>query len=205
VTGRREPRRKNSEKLLPRDKRILKAAEIINKHRRDGRRDNCESSIVNMLEWQEWICRGVGAGRHSSSDEAKREWNRVAAWLHRGKVLLKSLHQWPVGFEKFRNEVGRWAAVWEDGRKERKRRSKLPRIRGTPAYAKRFAAEAALHLCDEYGIEPTTTKASADGAFCKLAAALYGDPSADLQKHCANVLEPNYSPFLARTLAPMRD
>ena len=53
------------------------------------------------------------------------------------------------------------------------------------AYEKRLAAEAALHLLKLHEIEPSTTKT---GAFCKLAAVLYGDHSADLQYHCRTVL-----------------
>ena len=53
------------------------------------------------------------------------------------------------------------------------------------AYEKRQAAEAALHLLKMHGIDSTTTKT---GAFCKLAAVLYGDKSADLQHHCRAVL-----------------
>jgi hypothetical protein len=49
------------------------------------------------------------------------------------------------------------------------------------AYEKRLAAKAALHLLKMHDIDPTTTKA---GAFCKLAAVLYGDKSAYLQHHC---------------------
>jgi hypothetical protein len=49
------------------------------------------------------------------------------------------------------------------------------------AYEKRLAAEAALGLLKAHDIDPTTTKT---GAFCMLAAALYGDKSADLQRHC---------------------
>ena len=54
-------------------------------------------------------------------------------------------------------------------------------ITRTTAYAKLLAAEAALHLCDEFRIKPTTTKR---GAFCRLAAVLYGVKDADLQKLC---------------------
>ena len=53
------------------------------------------------------------------------------------------------------------------------------------AYEKRLAAEAALHLLKLHEIDPTTTKT---GAFCKLAAVLYGDQSADLQYHCRTAL-----------------
>jgi hypothetical protein len=50
---------------------------------------------------------------------------------------------------------------------------------------KRLAAEAALHLLKMHDIEPTATKI---GAFCQLAAVLYGDKSADLQHHCRAAL-----------------
>jgi hypothetical protein len=50
---------------------------------------------------------------------------------------------------------------------------------------KRLAAEAALQLLKMHGIAPTTTKT---GAFCKLAAVLYGDKDADLQHHCRRSL-----------------
>lgn len=53
------------------------------------------------------------------------------------------------------------------------------------AYEKRLAAEAALQLLKAHDINPTTTKA---GAFCKLAAVLYGDKSAALQHHCRAAL-----------------
>ena len=53
------------------------------------------------------------------------------------------------------------------------------------AYEKRLAAEAALHLLKLHKINPTTTKT---GAFCKLAAVLYGDQSDDLQYHCRSAL-----------------
>jgi hypothetical protein len=53
------------------------------------------------------------------------------------------------------------------------------------AYEKRLAAEAALHLLELHKIDPTTTKT---GAFCKLAAVLYGDRSDDLQYHCRTAL-----------------
>jgi hypothetical protein len=53
------------------------------------------------------------------------------------------------------------------------------------AYEKRLAAEAALHLLKLHKIGPTTTKT---GAFCKLAAVLYGDQGDDLQHHCRAAL-----------------
>jgi hypothetical protein len=51
---------------------------------------------------------------------------------------------------------------------------------------KRLAAEAALHLLKIHDVSATTSKT---GAFCKLAAVLYGDKRADLQHHCRAVLK----------------
>lgn len=60
-----------------------------------------------------------------------------------------------------------------------------PRRPRPDAYEKRLAAEAALRLCERYGVGPTTT---ARGQFCRLAALLYGDERAGLQHHCREAL-----------------
>lgn len=185
--------------LLTREKRVQGAVKIIRGCKGIGH-DSCEDSVANILDWHEYVCSGRSAWRRISSKEAKRKDNRVLAWLRRGKVLLKNLGQWPVGFERFQAEVTRWAAVYEEG----ERLSRLPRVAGitrTTAYAKLLAAEAALHLCDEFRIKATTTKR---GAFCRLAAVLYGVKDADLQKLCMKVIEPNYRTWLARREAPNR-
>jgi hypothetical protein len=51
---------------------------------------------------------------------------------------------------------------------------------------KRVAAWGALKLCEMHGIRPTKTK---NGRFCRLAAALYGHPSANFLPHCQGVLK----------------
>jgi hypothetical protein len=51
---------------------------------------------------------------------------------------------------------------------------------------KRVAAWGALDLCNEHGIRPAKTK---NGRFCRLAAALYGHPSANFLPHCQYVLK----------------
>lgn len=51
---------------------------------------------------------------------------------------------------------------------------------------KRIAAWGALNLCEVQGIRPTKTK---NGRFCRLAAALYGHPSANFLPHCQWVLK----------------
>ncbi len=50
---------------------------------------------------------------------------------------------------------------------------------------KRLAVRAGLYLIEKHGIKPTTTKT---GKLCKLAAVLYGDPRADLQHQCRELL-----------------
>ena len=73
------------------------------------------------------------------------------------------------------------------------------------AYAKVLAAHTALVICRENGIKLTTTKT---GKFCRMAATLYGDPTADLQYQCRSMLKldqrseklrPKYFPFFAKS------
>src|ERR1700683_3052479 len=100
-----------------------------------------------------------------TESEARRTNRQVAAWLNKGVRMLNRLSSWPLGFENFREDVRRWARLYEDEEEERRKWVPLTSIQH--AEAKRVAAEAALHLCDEFAIKPTTTK---DGAFCALAA-----------------------------------
>ena len=181
------------EQLLPRNERIRKAAKIIDENR--GQKvGGCTDSIANMLDWQDWRCTGMNALRRTESKEARRTNQQVAAWLNKGARLLNRLSSWPLGFENFREDVRRWARLYE----EEERRKWVPLTSIQHAEAKRVAAEAALHLCDEFAIKPTTTK---NGAFCELAAVMWGDETADLQKHCIEVLAPGYRTFLARRSA----
>jgi hypothetical protein len=53
------------------------------------------------------------------------------------------------------------------------------------AYKRQLAAEEALWLLRKYGVDVVTTKG---GAFCTLAALLYGKPRADLQHQCRAAL-----------------
>jgi hypothetical protein len=181
------------EHLLPRNERIRKAAKIIDENR-SQKVGGCTDSIANMLDWQDWRSTGMNALRRTESKEARRTNRQVAAWLNKGVTLLNRLSPWPLGFENFREDVRRWARLYE----EEERRKWVPLTSMQHAEAKRVAAEAALHLCDEFAIKPTTTK---DGAFCALAAVIWGDETADLQKHCIEVLAPGYRTFLARRSA----
>jgi len=181
------------EHLLPRNERIRKAAKIIDENR-SLKVGGCTDSIANMLDWHDWRCTGMNALRRTQSKEARRTERQVAAWLNKGVRLLNRLSSWPLGFENFREDVRRWARLYE----EEERRKWVPLTSIQHAEAKRVAAEAALHLCDEFAIKPTTTK---DGAFCALAAVMWGDETADLQKHCIEVLAPGYRTFIARRSA----
>jgi len=53
------------------------------------------------------------------------------------------------------------------------------------AIRKRLAADYALDLCERFGVKATTART---GKFCLVAAALFGDPNADLQYHCRKAI-----------------
>ena len=60
------------------------------------------------------------------------------------------------------------------------------RRKPTPdAIKKHLAADYALYLCKRFGVKTTTART---GKFCLVAAALFGDPSTDLQYHCMKAL-----------------
>jgi hypothetical protein len=104
--------------------------------------------------------------------------------------LLVSVQQLSIDNEAFDHdhllrhlELLKWiSGIWE--------KSKLGKPKPN-AYEKRLAAEAALHLLKMHDIDPTTTKT---GAFCKLAAVLYGDKSVHLQHHCRAALSRSSNP-----------
>ncbi len=53
------------------------------------------------------------------------------------------------------------------------------------AIRKRLAADYALDLCQRFGVKITTART---GKLCLVAAALFGDPDADLQHHCMKAI-----------------
>ena len=183
-------RAEKREHLLPREARIRQAAKIIIEccHHKGIERRTCIYRVENILDWHEFVCEATRICRQSQN--TRRKDDQVLAWLRKGRSLLENLPSYPLGLETFRNEVKRWSTVYQeiDG-------SRLARTPKPFAYEKLFAAEAALHLCDEFAVKVTKTKG---GAFCTLAAILYGEPTADLQKQCSKVLAPNYSTWLAR-------
>jgi hypothetical protein len=94
--------------------------------------------------------------------------------------------------EKLRADVEHCVPVCEAVLKRPARKPK------PSAIDKQLAAEAAVHLCDEFGIVPSTTKT---GPYCRLAAVLYGDERTDLQKQCQKVLSGDWSTFFPRNSA----
>ena len=61
------------------------------------------------------------------------------------------------------------------------------------AYAKRSAAQSAKYLCETFGIPLRTTRKTKTNTeasvFCQLAAVLFGDESADLQRYCRELVQ----------------
>jgi hypothetical protein len=108
------------DRLLPRNERIRKAAKIIDENR-SQKVGGCTDSIANMLDWQDWRCTGMNALRRTESKEARRTNRQVAAWLNKGVRLLNRLSSWPLGFENFREDVRRWARLYEDEEEERRK------------------------------------------------------------------------------------
>jgi hypothetical protein len=53
------------------------------------------------------------------------------------------------------------------------------------AFRKRLAADYALDLCERFGVKTKTGRTS---KFCRVAAALFGDPNVDLQYHCMKAI-----------------
>jgi hypothetical protein len=167
-------RRKISARRLTKERIIAEAVKIIG--------SKADSAVIaSYMDWVEWMCTGQRALRACSSKEAKRSERQVAAWLRRGRFLFRNLYCWPAGFEKFKADVNRWESVYETNIKERGRLVSLIKPPKLNTYPKRFAAMAALRLCEGYGLLPTSTKT---GDFCKLAAVLCGEPNADLQHWC---------------------
>jgi len=53
------------------------------------------------------------------------------------------------------------------------------------AIRKRLAADNALYLCERFGVKTTPART---GTFCRVAAALFGNPDVDLQYHCVKAI-----------------
>jgi Phage integrase family len=64
----------------------------------------------------------------TESKEARRTNRPVAAWLSNGARLLNRLFSWPLGFENFREDVRRWARLYEYEEEERRKWAPLTSI-----------------------------------------------------------------------------
>jgi hypothetical protein len=156
----RERRTKRANPLT-RSQRVRAAKKIIkeNSTAEEGPNATVEDSVNNMLDWLEWRLKGERWLRYSGSKEDRLDQERVLNWLRRGALLLRNLEMWPLGLKKFRVDVEHWVAVYEA---ELKRPTRKPK---PSANDKQLAAEAAIYLCDEFGMELTTTRT---GPYCRL-------------------------------------
>jgi len=189
VSGRR---RITSERRLTRDQIVDAAVKIIGKGRARI------ADVREIVEKMSKMCELSKRTRVSQSKDQKRFARQYSAALRKVINMTKKAPAdfrapWPLPVsapelgidEKLFNHEHLLRHLkllhlicegWE--------RSKLGKPK-PDAYEKRLAAGAALHLIKMHDIDPTTTKV---GAFCKLAAVLYGDKTADLQHHCREAL-----------------
>jgi hypothetical protein len=189
VTGRR---RSTNERRLTRNQIVDAAVKIIGEGR--ARRDDLQVIVDRMIK----ACERSESTRSRESKKQKQFARQYSAALRkviamttraptdfRALPLLKiSAPRLNINNEVFDHEhllrhLELLRAICESWEK-----SKLGKPK-PDAYEKRLAAEAAMHLIKMHDIDPTTTKA---GAFCKLAAVLYGNKTADLQHHCRKTL-----------------
>jgi hypothetical protein len=181
-----------SERRLTRDQIVDAAVKIIGEGR--SRRADVQTIVDNMIK----LCERSKRTRSRESKNQKQFARQYGAALRkviamtrraptdfRALPLLKiSAPQLNIINEVFDHEhllrhLKLLHAICESWEK-----SKLGKPK-PDAYEKRLAAGAALHLIKMHDVDPTTTKT---GEFCKLAAVLYGDKTADLQHHCREAL-----------------
>jgi hypothetical protein len=181
-----------SERRLTRDQIVDAAVKIIGKGR--SRRDDVEVIVDHMIK----LCERSKRTRSRESKNQKQFARQYSAALRkviamtrraptdfRALPLLKiSAPQLNINNEVFDHEHLLRHLRLLHGICESWEKSKLGKPK-PDAYEKRLAAGAALHLIKMHDIDPTTTKT---GEFCKLAAVLYGDKTADLQHHCREAL-----------------
>jgi hypothetical protein len=193
------PRRQRaSGTLLPREQRVKKAAAILAKAVPTGQLGVRDADIEGELSWLKEACDGTARVRSRGGKQAIRAMRTLLAALDRAnrpigglpedlrlRFGLDSMIYHLEAYEKFLGTevvIKRAEKIDKDG----KRVTAVevipkPRRPKPDAFEKSLAAQAGLWLCQLHKIEPTTTKG---GTLCKLAAALYGDPNADLAKHC---------------------
>ena len=191
---RREPWHVEKHERVPRKSRVDAATEILG----EDQRSDVEVVLDRMDKESEWWkdTRSIASGR------LKTFAKRYGAALDRVIKLTKETprdfaplmlpyaahpERTPIEGEVFDHErllrhlsPLRWfCQVWENSKLSQKQRK-------AAADDKRVAAWGALALCEKHGIRPTKTK---NGKFCCLAAALYGDPTANFLPHCQWVLK----------------
>ena len=184
--------RNTSERRLTRSQIVDAAAKIVGEDRAR------HADVEAIVDYMSKLCERSNLTRSRESKTQKQFAKQYGAALRKVITMTKNtstdFRPWPgiqynlkeLGIDKvvfdhehFLHHLG--LLVWICKKWEK---SKLSKPKPS-ADEKRLAAMAALRLLRTHDIDPTTTKT---GAFCKLAAVLYGDKSADLQHHCRAVL-----------------
>jgi hypothetical protein len=184
----------NGRTLRKRQSIIDEAANIVYANRqRDADRKYIVMCVTRLLDWIEQECTNARRNKQLSSKELCRLDLQIRDWVRKGIILLnKNYFEDPFLYDILALLTVVELMTQADAKKLTHMAKRKP-IRS--AYARKFATEAALNLCYEFGIKPTKAKR---GVFCRLAAVLHGDRSADLQYHCIKVLSPGYSTSLMR-------
>jgi hypothetical protein len=187
-----EPRKSRNQRPLTRNQIVDAALKIIGNDR--ARRDDLQEIVDRMIK----ACARSERARSRRSKKQKQFARQYSAALRKVIAMTRTA---PTDFRtlpllgisvprlNIKNEMFDHEHLLRHLRllhaiSESWEKSKL----GQPkpdAYEKRLAVGAALHLMQMHDMAPTTTKA---GAFCKLAAVLYGDKAADLQHYCREAL-----------------
>lgn len=164
-------RQRASRTLLPPERRVTEVVCIVG----EDRRDNVEGVVAYLIEMQ-------NAAADARTRKSKFHNMRLA------KQFATALRRMTAVADKnpLRDElrphldfVKGVSAAWTH-------MAEMEPVRPRPnAYAKALAADVALVVCQQCGIEPTIT---VGGKFFRIAAALYGDTRADLSHHCRAAL-----------------
>ena len=148
------------------DEIIQKVIEIIGKNEQGHYKANA-FDITVKLQWIKDTADNIARIRSRLCKEHKRTIKQFAADLRKRAGDLPEDFVEASGLPSLlRYSEGYAAAVIKPRRGD--------------AIEKRLAMEAALHLCENFDIEPTGTR---DGSACKIGAMLYGDENADFRKH----------------------
>jgi hypothetical protein len=196
---RRKPearRMAKSVQLLTREQRVQEAVKVIGKdgaHRADIEAivdqvdKQCERS-KRTRQWQGSTKQKLFAKRFGAALRKVVNMVRIAPselFLPTGLGVAVNVAELGIDNEVFdREHFLRHLELlkWICGKYEK---SKLGKPKPN-ADEKRLTVRAALYLIEKHDIKPTTTKT---GKLCKLAAVLYGDPHADLQHQCRELLD----------------